>query len=274
MKMWAKLQQRCTRILAPIVLLGSCTVGGFEGHLRLAEGYFVQGQYQKALDEYSKIINAPVRGPVAIRAVMQAAKIYEENLKQYERAIKTYREISKKTDDERWLLDARTAAARIFQDRMDLPLEAAREYRTLLKDFGQDHMLAPTWSFRMGKALANAGSFDEAAQIFESFPKRFPDSQERPRARLEEANARLANRDFERAAAAFRTFLELDSRGAGVLSSWLGEAYYGLGSSLEALGESKSALEAYRQSLALYPNPKVIQLKIERVEMREKNRGL
>lgn len=261
-----------TRVGA-LVLLAACAIGVSEKQWQQAQEFERQGQYLRAIEEYSKIVNYGHRSPHATRAQLQIARLYETQLKDYSRAIRAYRDAFRRSEEERTKMDSRLAVARIYLESLQNPAAAAEEYGSLFKDYGKSHREGPEILLSYAKALMEAGSFSEGAARYHEFRTLFPGHREGPRTLVDEGQALLAERQPEKAVEVFREFIRLFSDKAGY-ESLTGEAYYGLGSAFENMDELTQALEAYKRGLATYPNPRVIEVKIQRVQKRKKDRKL
>lgn len=252
----------------------ACSVNVAETHWKQAEEYSHQGQHLRAIEEYTKVVNFGQRTPVAIRAQVEIARIYEQALKNYPMAIRAYRDVYRRTEDKAVKIASRAAIARIYSDHSDQRQNAVAsilEYEALFKEGGAQEKEAPDWWLAWAKALAESGRFEEAAAKYRAFRSEFPGHRDGPRSLLDEGQADLADRRPEKAAEVFREVISRFSSQVDY-TSLVAEAYYGLGSALEASDQLDAALLAYRQGLTTYPNRKVIELKIERVEKRRKDR--
>ena len=258
---------------ACLSMIVACSVGGSEKQWTIAEEFERQGQYLRAIEEYSRIVNMGQRSPMAIKAQMQIANIYEKNIKDYSRAIRAYRDAFRRSDDKRTRTEARWAVANIYAEQLQNPAAAAEEYEPLFLESGKGQKEGPEILLAWAKSLFDAGRFTDAAKRYSEFRTLYPGHKEGPRSLLEEGHALLTDRRSDQAAALFREFITKFS-GVNGYASMVAEAYYGLGGALEAQDDLNAALEAYRASLATYPNPKVIELKIRRVEKRKKERRL
>lgn len=262
------------RLSAILVLcLAACSIGGAEKHWNIAEEFEKQGQYLRAIEEYSRIVNMGQRNPIAIKAQVQIARIYDKNLHDYPRAIRAYRDAYRRSEDKRTKMESRWAIADIYSNQLQNSPAASEEYQALFQELARGQKEGPEVLLTWAKSLMDAGKFDESAVRYEEFRKLYPGHKEGPRTLLEEGHARLADRRPDQAMALFREFITKFG-GVNGYTSMVAEAYYGLGSALEAQDELSAALEAFRASLSTYPNPKVIELKIQRVEKRKKERRL
>jgi tetratricopeptide (TPR) repeat protein len=264
------------KILAVLLLAlssASCSVGSNEESWRMAEEYSRQGQHLRAIEEYSRIVNSNTRSQMAIRAQTQIALTYENALKDYPRAIRAWRDVFRRSSENRVKMQSQWAVARIYAEKLQDAGAAAEEYKELFDKFAKNEKEGPEILLVYVQALMDAGRFSEAAGRCSEFRTLYPGNKDGPRVLLEEGKAHLADRREDKAAESFRELIR-NFEGRDGFDSLVAEAYYGLGGALESLGDLAAALESYKKSLSTYPNPKVVETKIERVEKRRKEKKL
>ncbi len=253
--------------------LGACSVNVNEKHWNLAEQYAQQGQFLRAIEEYTRVVNFGQKSPLAIRAQMSIAQIYDEQLKDYPRAIRAWRDVLRRSDDSGVKIQSRIAVAQIYMNRMENPLAAAEEYSIVLKenpDIGAD---GPKILLSLARALLDASRYSDAAEKFKLFLANYPGHQENARVLYELGRAYLSGGKLLLAKTTFQELIaKLEGRPGQ--SSLVAEAYFGLGETYESMEDMKMALEAYKQSLATYPNKEVIELKIDRISKRAQEKAV
>lgn len=260
-------------LLVLLFFCTSCTGNDESRRWLLAEEYVKQGNFRRAIDEYTRIVNSSSNPARAIRAQMQIANIYSANIKDYSKAIASFRKAADTTTETSLKIQARVEVAKIFSEKLDSPGSAAKELELVFDELAKDEKEGPEILLLCAKNLMDSGAFEEAAQKYSKFRSLYPGHKEGPRTLFEEAQAQLAARNIEASKALYRETISKFSDNADY-SGLVGEAYYGLGNALEASGELNAALEAFRNSLTLYPNKKVIELKIERVLKRQKEKQI
>jgi len=251
----------------------ACAIGVSEKHMQLAEEFVRQGKFLSAIEEYSRVVNYGGRSVLAINAQKQIALVYEQYLKDFPRAIRAYRDAYQRSSDKRVKMEARWAIAKIYADRLENPVAAAEEFEALYKDEAKFEKEGAEILLSWAKALMDCSRFNEAANVLVEFRKNYPGHKAGPRALLQEGQARLADRRPEPAKDNFQEIINRFSGQEGY-NSLVSEAYYGLGNTFEMKDQLDAALTAFRQSLAMYPNRAVVELKIQRVEKRKKERKL
>jgi tetratricopeptide (TPR) repeat protein len=255
------------------VCLCSCSFDVNEEHWRAADGFVKQGQFLRAIEEYTRIVNYEQRGPMGVRAQEEIAKIYSVRLKDYPRAIRAFRDVYHRSDENETKMRARWEIAKLYGDKMGNFSAAAEEYGILYRENLWSPQDGPQILLEWGRALMDAGQFLEAAERFKEYRNSYPGSADGPRAFLEEAQAYLNSEKFELAIKSFREAIQQFSGRKGY-EGLVSEAYYGLGLCLEAKDDLSGALTAFKAGLTTYPNPRVIELKIDRLEKRKKERKL
>ena len=253
-------------------LHSACSFNLDEKHFVMAEEFLRQGQYRRAIEEYSRVVNYAKNTPLAVQAQLQIATIYDHTLKDYPLAIRAYRDVVKRTEDRALQMRALLAVCQIYGDKLEKPRIAAEEYTKLFDNYGKDQKEGPEILLALSKSLMDAGEFSVSAQKYEEFRKLYPGHKEGPRTVYKEGQAWLAERQFEKAITSFQEVVARFS-GNDDYNALVGEAYFGLGSAFEGAGRMPEAVAALKQSLPLYPNKKVIELKIDRVEKRKKDKA-
>jgi len=258
--------------LALGIFLSACSFDLDEKHFVLAEEFLRQGQFRRAIEEYSRVVNYGKNSPLAVQAQLQIATMYDQSLRDFPMAIRAYRDVIKRSEDRALQMRAHWAICRIYMNKLERPSIAAEEYEKLFNLFGKDQKEGPEIILEWAKAIMESGEFVEAAKKFENFRKMYPGHKEGPRTLFEEGQAYLAERQFENAASRYEEVIAKFS-GNTNYDSLVGEAHYGLGSSLEGMNKIQEAIQSYKNALPLYPNKKVIELKIERVQKRSKEKA-
>jgi tetratricopeptide (TPR) repeat protein len=273
--MWI-LSQRFINFLGLSLALffGAGCTGQDESHRwLLAEQYVKAGNYRRGIDEYTRIVNSSSNSTRSIRAQMEIANIFGSHLKDFPKAIASYRKASESSKEASIKIQAHLEISKIYSEKLEDPSSAAKELETLFDSIAQFQKEGPDVLLLCAKNLMDAGKFDSAAKKYASFRTLFPGHKEGPRTLFDEAQAHLAARNLDSAKVLFNETISKFSESIEY-SALVGEAYYGLGNAHEAAGDLSTALESYQKSLALYPNKKVIELKIERVLKRQKEKQI
>ncbi len=269
----SRLTNIITIVIISIVVMGGCSFDVNEDHWRSADSFVKQSQYLRAIEEYTRIVNYEQRGPMGVRAQEEIAKIYSVHLKDYLRAIRAYRDVYHRSDENETKMRARWEIAKLYGDKLGNFSASAEEYGILYRENLWNPQDGPQILLEWGRALMDAGQFLDAAERFKEYRANYPGSADGPRALLEEAQAYLNSEKTELAISSFQEAIKQFAGRKGY-ESLVAEAYYGLGLSLEGKDDLAGALTAFKSGLTTYPNPRVIELKIDRLERRKKERKL
>jgi TolA-binding protein len=251
----------------------SCTDNQESHRWIVAEDYLAKGQHRRAIEEFTRIAGYGGSSESAVQALVKIGTIYSNDLKNDTAAVKTFREALQKTKESSSKIFIRKELAKIYLDKMERPLVAAEELKYALEEGGKFEKDGPDLLLLLGRAYMESGSFADAATTFAQFRNLYPGHVGGPKSLFDEAQAQLADRRYVQAIDLFRQVIEKFSSN-NEYQDLVGQAYYGLGSAFESSGELDRALEAYRQGLSQYPNRKVIELKIERVLKRQKEKQI
>lgn len=264
-----------TLVLCAVVFaLSNCSLVEGDQQWKLAEAYRNEGQYERAIEEYTRIVNLEQRGALAIRAQENITEIYEEKLKDFPRAIRSEREVYRRTENPLKKMESRLRVARIYSDRMNDFLAASEEYELVFEQFPEEMgNKTPELVLEWARCLMEVGEFAKAGERLNAFRSSFSGHALVSQALFLEAEAYLAARQNDLAAAAFQNLIR-SYRGSVGNEALVAESYYGLGMALEAQDKLAQALEAYKSSLSRYPNPRVVRVKIERLQKRKKERRM
>lgn len=254
--------------------LSACSLVEGDQQWKMAEAYRTEGQYERAIEEYTRIVNLEQRGPLAVRAQERITEIYEEKLQDFPRAIRSEREVFRRTEDLGKKMQTRIRVARIYANRMNDYLAASEEYELIHSQYGdQLGNKAPELTLEWAQTLMETGEFQKAGEKLNAFRAGFSGHPLTAQALFLEAEAYLAARQNQLAVAAFQNLIR-SYQGMVGHEALVAESFYGLGMALEAQDELAQALEAYKSSLARYPNPRVVRVKIERLQKRKKERRM
>lgn len=264
------------RLLITFLLLTglvACSVNLKEKHWRLAEQYLKQDQLQRAIDEYTKVIHYGPKDEMAQKAIRQIARIYEEYIKNYPKAIESYQQLKASSDNEDVKLMASWRIAKIYQLKLNSLEKAGDEYKELYELIASKRREGPEILLEWAQTLIDAGKFEEAIIRYKEFRKKYPGHKHGPKVYLYEGQGFLSLRDGEEAQKVFNEIINLFSHKQG-FEVLVSEAFFGLGESLEIKDELKRAVSAFEKARGAYPNPNVLELKIERVQQRIKQRKI
>ena len=211
-----------------VLVLCSCSVNLKEKHWRLAEQYLKQDQLQRAIDEYTKVIHYGPKDEMAQKAIRQIARIYEEYIKNYPKAIESYRQLKTSSEDPDVKLMASWRIAKIYQAKLNDLDKASEEYQDLYESVASKRREGPQVLLEWAQSLTDAGKFEQAILRYKEFRKKYPGHKHGPKVYLYEGQGFLSLRDGPEAQKVFSEIIELFSQKQG-FEVLVAEAFFGLG---------------------------------------------
>jgi tetratricopeptide (TPR) repeat protein len=242
-----------------------------EKHFQLAEEYSAQGQPNRAIEEFKKVIAVDEKNALAPKALIKVGLLYREKLKDYKEAIASFRKAYKRSVDSSDKILSLKTIAQIYRDDLDDSKAAAEELSTLYKEFGVSFKGGDEVLLEFSRVLRDASNYEEANKKYEEFLEKFPGHKEGPRVMLENANALLSARKYPVAEEKLKEIIE-KFKGREEFRGLVAEAEYSLGSLYEEKDDAAKAEEFYLMAKEAYPNPEVMKLKLQGLERRKKER--
>ena len=195
-----------------------------------------------------------ISGALSPDALFRAGKIYERELKDYERAIATYRQLIEAHPESLWAAEAVYRTGVVYAKYLNNAEKAIESYQTLISDYpsSSQTMMA---HFQLGEMYRTLDQYDEAVKAYQTtiaYPKQaqylaqgYKDSF------ADQAQFRIGHVHYEnqRYDTAFATFQEFITNRP--YSPRLAAAYAFLGDISHKRGDSKAALDAYANTIRL-----------------------
>ena len=193
-------------------------------------------------------------GALTPYALFRVGKIYERELKDYEQAIATYRQLIEAHPQSLWAAEAVYRTGVVYAEHLNDTEKAIESYQTLITDYpsSSQTMMA---HFQLGEMYRTLDQYDEAVKAYQTtigYPKQaqylapgYKDSF------ADQAQFRIGRVHYEnqRYDAAFVTFQEFVA--SQPYSPRLAAAYAFLGDISHKRGDSKNALDAYDNAVRL-----------------------
>ena len=254
-------------LLAGTVAIGpGCRKDESRQHFDQARTYFQKGLYAAADREYQKLAVRYPEGPLADRALFEAALIERLYLQDFIKSIKTLHRLHSTYPRSEYAPQALIEIAEIYQEKFSDPVSAIAEYKKALREYG-DQVPKATLLFKIGWCHYSMGDFDEATKAFQQILVDYPEADYADEARFQCAYIQYLQGDSEAADAAFRRFIEDFPE-----SPLFEEAVVSVASLLESRGELEAS-RAFLESVAVRsPQSHIIDRRIEALTTRIENR--
>ena len=243
----------------------------------MAESFVERGAYLKAIEEYSKIVNLEQSSNLRIRAQKEVGRIYKDHLQDYPRAIRSYRNLYHWTSDLEVRSEARLEIAKIYSEKLNQFEDAAKEYKILYEEWARKREKeGPQVLMALSQSLMDAGLYAQAAERFSEFRKKYSNHPKKQSALFFQAQSYMLAKKYPQAISKYKELLNSpEGKNLEDISENLrAQALYGIGLSLEFQDQLEEALQSYEKAIKGYPNPRVIEVKINRLKKRKRERNL
>ena len=145
-------------IITLLVLFIGCTkepVKTAQGYWDSAREYFNNGDYEKTVREYQKLVKYYPQDTLTVRTLFAVAEIYKNNLKDYDNSIGSYNKIIEQYADHSKAPNAMFMIGYIYANDLNDLDNAKKSYTKFIEAY-PDHMLVPSanWEIQnLGKSL-------------------------------------------------------------------------------------------------------------------------
>ncbi len=227
-----------------------------------AERSWEEGDYQRAVELYQAVIDEDPGDPLSVRAQFQVGSTYHLFLQRDREAVQAFRDLIKKNPAGPWSLRAQELLGEIFEKRFEDYRQAIVEYQRLinLSGGGEEGDRA---QLAVARCYFKMGDFDQARGEYEIHLEWYPGSPRRDRALAGAANSHYVVRAFQSAIRYYRQVIEVSDD-----PKLRAEAGFGIASCLEEAGDLRGALAAFAKVRRDYPNPELVEQRLDRLRKR------
>lgn len=232
-----------------------------------AEEAWERGEYRRAAELFQKMADAYPDEERAAEALFRVGRINYLFLGEVPEAVHVLRSLARREDGGTWALRSQLLLGEIFEVRQGDCRQAIVEYQRFIgmNRGGEGNDEAQLAVARCSFAI---GEYEQARAEYENLLERYPDSPLRQRAL---AGAAGAHSVTGRPGLAIRAYREVLAAGPDpVLAA---EARFGIASALEESGDLAGALAELEAARDGYPNPGLVEERIERVRQRIAKQG-
>ncbi|MGD9495707.1 MAG: tetratricopeptide repeat protein [Armatimonadota bacterium] len=172
--------RRCAAALVLFLPLLSALAGcssPAERLYRRAEAFLAQGQFEMAAEEYQRLAAEHPRSPLADDALYKLAYIYAEEMDRPGAALAQYWVLADNYPTSPYADDALVRAMTIQRRHLRDPEAVRATYQELCRRFPDRRELGARGLLEVARALFEAESYDEAAQVASELTQRYADQQ-------------------------------------------------------------------------------------------------
>jgi TolA-binding protein len=258
MRRWTLRQWIC--LLGILVLSGLTPHYGlkplsFEARLKKADQALNANEYERAIRQYLVLIDQFPKHEKSPLLLLQIANAYRLSGRT-EASLQAYNLVGVRYPSTSHALQALTQKAELLFQNEHFP-QALLAYQSLLLNFPESES-ANLWELRLGVCHLKAKQLEAARREFDLLLSS-TDETLKPQALFYKGNTYLLENRFDPAIEIYKTFL------SQYPENELGnEVKFNLANAYENLDHYDLALEIYEELQKTYPNPRVIQLQIQR----------
>lgn len=257
----------------PLFFCFSCSTDSPQKHYILAEKLWMDRNYKASVSEFEKVFQKDSHGKLGLRALYRSAMTQAFFLYEYEGAIKKLKVFIQESSDLKDTLEAQLQIGDILFSHFNQYDQSLFHYQSLLKLY-PDCSEVPQLYYRIGKSQFFLFLFKESIESYQKIIQKFPGSIWCEKASFEIGTSYFAmagrtgqsshgTSDYQRAIEAYRKFIKSYPKSTLKL-----EAYFGIASCFEELNQLEESLEIYNALKDEYPIPKIIEIKLFRIQER------
>jgi len=255
----------------------SCQMNVAHRDFELAEDLWLEKKYQKATDVFISIYEKNPNNKTGIKALLRAATTEALFLNKHSSAIdKLNIVIEKSNNDETKNYVYLKIGDILYLQLKDYKKTFNHYNKVINKLTGKEKETA---YYRMGKSLFYLMNFSRAYGVFKKLVHEFPNKETSEKAyyemgltlfslasELKEKHEKENIKVFNQAISSFKDFIKQYPK-----SKKIPEAYFGIASSYEELGNLPKARDLFIKIKKEYPSRQVISIKLDRIQERMKS---
>lgn len=252
-------------VVLVFLLICSCSSQD-EGEYKEAQKNIAKGHSRVALNLLDRIVKRnTANNPVTLEAAREASRLAFYDLKDYSTAIGYFRYIVLHSENENERLEAQKQIASIFFNNLQNYQNSIIEY-SKLQQMTHNDLEAAQYTMNIARAQFYLNNFYQAESEIESLLQRKSDEKIRAGAILLKGNIHIAKKEFSKAIEIFKTLISSNPQFA--MEENIGLILAVCYEENNNFKEAIKVLESYRGK---YNPPEYIELRIKRLQERQKN---
>lgn len=252
-------------LLTVLMLVAGCSSRA-STLLQEAESLWIQNHYKESVRIFLQVVDRYPESKEAATALLRVGETFMLNLADQEKALEYFTRITMEYPGGKTAIAAREAMATIYEKSLKDYNRAVIQYQKLIESGNPANR--DRYQFAIGRCYYGKGTFQQAIIEYNTFLERYPGSKLVPEAEYQIGNSYFVMNRCDDAVKQYDRVLEEypdTNRRSDILLS--------IGVCLEEKEEYGRALQIYREIKEKYPNPMLIQIKIESVLERMKNKN-
>lgn len=249
-----------------VALLPGCgkdaAIAAFERGEELREA----GRYSEALERYGYVALHHGESAVAPDALYRMGEINYLYLSDFDSAVDAFRRLIAKYLWSDRCPRAQSYLADIYMYKLHDYKQAIIEYQKAILYYGTKRE-SERFQYEIAEAYFNLKNFEQQRVEINLLLNRFPDTELKREALIKLANSYNVEGKLDEAVKGYKRIIESYPDTAVAL-----EATFQLAASLEEKEDLRGALKLLKEIRGVYPNPKIVRLRMERIEKRLKKK--
>ncbi|MDC1175220.1 tetratricopeptide repeat protein [Bacteriovoracaceae bacterium] len=226
-----------------------------------AQNLIAKQEYQKAIDNYEKILVKNPPNELKTKILYQIGDLYSLYLSKNKKSLKYYQEIKEITDSPLWLVKTEERLGDINFLYLQDYEKSLTSYK-LLSEFRPKLQKQDFYRFRYGLSLLNLDNLYEAANIFKEISEE-KNSDYNIQSIYQLGLIQFQIKNWKGAVKYLNDYIKLESRRDNIV-----QAKFLMANAYETMEELKIAYNIYYSILGEYPNTEVVNQRLESIYKR------
>lgn len=223
-----------------------------------AQNLIAKQEYQKAIDNYEKILKKNPPKELKIKVLYQIGDLYSLYLAKNKESLKYYREIKEISDSPLWLVKTEERLGDIYFAYLE-DYEKSRKSYKLLSEFRPKLQRQDFYKFRYGQSLMNLDHLYEAAEVFRII-RDDNTSEYNVRSIYYLGLIQFQNKNWKGAVKFLNDYIRKERRRDNIV-----QAKFIMANAYETMEELKIAYNIYYSILGEYPNTEIVSQRLESI---------
>jgi len=240
----------------------SCTQDPVEGQFRRGEALFEKGDFRSAVDVFRKLATYNPDSSWAPEALYQSGLIHYLYLKEYGEAVDDFAHLIYYYPRNKNAFDAQVKIVEIYVNKFDDHMQAIIELRKLIEKY-PNHDGMDEYQYMLAECYYQLRDFDQVRLEYLILLDSYPNSELVP-----EVYYNIANTYFIEGGGKLEKAIEYYQRVIDEFpkSEFVHDSRFYIAAATEEAGDLEEAKRLYEELLLTYPNPRVVELRIEGIE--------
>jgi len=248
--------------LAWTLTILSCSQDPVESQYHRGQALFEKGEFSSAVEVFRKIATYTPDSSWAPEALYQSGQINYLYLKEYEKAVDDFAHLVYYYPRNKNAFDAQAKIVEIYVNKFDDHMQAIIELRKLIEKY-PSHNEMDQYQYMLAQCYYQLRDFDQVRLEYLILIDSYPNSKLVP-----EVYYNIANTYFIEGGGKLEKAIEYYQRVIDEYpqSEFVHDSRFYIAAATEEAGDLEEAKRLYEELLPTYPNPRVVELRIEGIE--------